>query len=252
MDFADTLLLASTEWRGIPETFSEGALADVGGAFNTAFSEAPFATTGPGRQRAFEYFTGLLFNGDYSDLDGLTALVKSWLIMAAYTFELLETVWVLPAPRSFPRYPLYPRTLILTGEGPMYQSARIRQPEAEHFEYRVFVHVYPATMTPVIMIYPLDSGDSVARAQLVETSPDLWTAMFGYGMRETGWKIAVRELDPPTWQFTSEVLDALETYSDAVKAPIWPLAAISDTARTLNPNIFPCWAEERYGPTVAR
>lgn len=78
MTIENDLLLASVSWRGRPTTYTPGALGDIGDRFRVAFDRftiRPEIST----QFTFEYFTGLLFNGDYSDLESLTALVASWL-----------------------------------------------------------------------------------------------------------------------------------------------------------------------------
>lgn len=77
MTIDNDLLRASISWRGHPDTYTPGALGETGGRFADAFAQqldhpalqAPFT---------FEYFTGLLFNGNYFDLPTLTFLVHTW------------------------------------------------------------------------------------------------------------------------------------------------------------------------------
>lgn len=73
------LLRSSSSWRGVPETYAPDLLGSTGADFAEAFTTlAEESRDGP--DLFFEYFTGLLFNGDYSGLAGLTTLIDSWIM----------------------------------------------------------------------------------------------------------------------------------------------------------------------------
>lgn len=78
--YGDMLLHAAVSWRGKPPTYRNGDLGEVGDRFHAAIVSEPEATDGNSLSLTFEYFTGLVFNADYSELDGLRALVNSWLL----------------------------------------------------------------------------------------------------------------------------------------------------------------------------
>ena len=78
MTIENDLLQSSVSWRGHPHTYTQGALGDTGSKFRTAFERVTMQPDVQS-QYTFEYFTGLLFNGNYADLESLTALIDSWL-----------------------------------------------------------------------------------------------------------------------------------------------------------------------------
>ena len=80
MTIDELLTLAACNWRGKPYPYTAGLLGDIGPRFRDAF-ERGYPESGATRSLAFEYFAGLVFNADYSDLASYIALVKSWLVV---------------------------------------------------------------------------------------------------------------------------------------------------------------------------
>jgi len=252
MTIDETLVLASASWRGIPLFPIGKTLGEVGERFNTAFAEAPFSAIEGGREYAFEYFTGLLFNGEYRNLEGLTELVASWLeswaggVRASERFVLFWAV----APHE---------TTLLRGTGDPTRFPVYYSPEVSVYFPHGHWELYSPARTGIpekwlaIFVQP-GLGMSVYFAYFWnEHGPN---GIYKRGREDGSYyngetvQIAVEPVELTV--FKSAVLEAITAYRSAISGLLRPPVGIMDTSRADNPNIFPAWAEERYGAPVAR
>lgn len=251
MSLADQLLQASVSWRGIPPEFTAGSLAEIGERLTTAFEVAPFYSDLANRQYAFEYLTGLLFNGRYATLDALKDLVGAWLDTEAGGVRFLGD------PTSPPPGSPYDVPLIETFNDPTRSAIYASGP----FQVGVGTarwNLYSPLYTWTIDQWRLTLWQDHPMRQV--TLAYFWSETGPNGIYMQGTKFEPEDrlpayevsLEPvPLSTFKPEVLTAINTYTSDVKSQERPVTPISETAACFNPNIFPCWAEERYGSPVA-